>query len=226
MLLSGRIVPLALLPDWAERLSWLLPFRWTFGFPITALVGPIDSAELIGGLGMQLLWIVIFGARRPRLLAGERAALRGGRRMRAPGPLAGGRLALLFLRVSVMNDLQYRANFAIQLFQSLLALGTGLAVLALIFDQTNELGGWSQTQLIAVMGIFTIMGGVIRSLIEPNMQRLMEDVRKGTLDYVLTKPEDPQLLVSVRDIRMWQGVEVLTGAIVLVYAVVPDSPSP
>jgi ABC-2 type transport system permease protein len=60
MLLSGRIVPLALLPDWAERLSWLLPFRWTFGFPITALVGPIDSAELIGGLGMQLLWIVIF----------------------------------------------------------------------------------------------------------------------------------------------------------------------
>ena len=82
--------------------------------------------------------------------------------MTAPRPLAGGRLALLFLRVSVMNDLQYRANFAIQLFQSLLALGTGLAVLALIFDQTNELGGWSQTQLIAVMGIFTIMGGLIR----------------------------------------------------------------
>jgi ABC-2 type transport system permease protein len=60
MLLSGRIVPLALLPDWAERLSWLLPFRWTFGFPITALVGPIDGAELVGGLGMQLLWIVTF----------------------------------------------------------------------------------------------------------------------------------------------------------------------
>jgi ABC-2 type transport system permease protein len=145
--------------------------------------------------------------------------------VKAPSPLAGARLALLFLRVSVMNDLQYRANFAIQLFQSLLALGTGLAVLALIFDQTDELGGWSQTQLIAVMGIFTIMGGLIRSLIEPNMQRLMEDVRKGTLDYVLTKPEDPQLLVSVRDIRLWQGVEVLTGAVVLVYAVARDPDS-
>jgi ABC-2 type transport system permease protein len=75
------------------------------------------------------------------------------------------------------------------------------------------------------MGIFTIMGGLIRSLIEPNMQRLMEDVRKGTLDYVLTKPEDPQLLVSVRDIRMWQGVEVLTGAVVLAYAVARDPAS-
>lgn len=142
--------------------------------------------------------------------------------MRASTPLAGGRLALLFLRVSVMNDLQYRANFVFQLFQSLLAVGTGLAVLALIFDQTNELGGWTATQLIAVMGIFTIMGGLIRSVIEPNMQRLMTDVQKGTLDHVLTKPEDPQLLVSVRDIRIWNGVDVLTGLGVLGYAVARD----
>jgi viologen exporter family transport system permease protein len=142
--------------------------------------------------------------------------------MRRPAPVAGARLALLFLRVSVMNDLQYRVNFVIQLFQSLLALGTGLAVLALIFNQTNELGGWSETQLIAVMGIFTLMGGVIRSVIEPNMQRLMEDVRQGTLDYVLTKPEDSQLLASVRQVRLWQGVDILTGAVVLGFAVVRE----
>jgi ABC-2 type transport system permease protein len=60
MLLSGRIVPIALLPGWAQALSWLLPFRWTFGFPITALVGPIDGPELLAGLGMQLAWIVVF----------------------------------------------------------------------------------------------------------------------------------------------------------------------
>jgi viologen exporter family transport system permease protein len=60
MLLSGRIVPLALLPGWAQAISWLLPFRWTFGFPITALVGPIDGQELLVGLGMQLAWIIVF----------------------------------------------------------------------------------------------------------------------------------------------------------------------
>jgi ABC-2 type transport system permease protein len=60
MLLSGRIVPLALLPGWAQALSWLLPFRWTFGFPITALVGPISNAGLAVGLAMQLFWIVVF----------------------------------------------------------------------------------------------------------------------------------------------------------------------
>jgi ABC-2 type transport system permease protein len=134
-------------------------------------------------------------------------------------PVAGARLAVLFLRVNVMNDLQYRANFFVQLFQSLLALGTGLAVLALVFNQTSTLAGWSHQQLIAVMGIFTIMGGLIRSVIEPNMQQLMEDIRQGTLDYALTKPEDAQLLISVRQVRVWQGVDLLVGFVVLGIAV-------
>jgi viologen exporter family transport system permease protein len=139
--------------------------------------------------------------------------------VRRPHPIAGARLGLLFLRVSVLNEVQYRINFVIHLFQSALALATGFAVLALIFNQTNELGGWSHEQLIAVMGIFTLVGGVIQAAIEPNMQLLMEDIRKGTFDYVLTKPEDSQLLASVRQVRLWPGVDILTGAVVLVYAV-------
>ena len=47
----------------------------------------------------------------------------------------------------------------------------------------------------------------------------MTDVRQGTLDFVLTKPEDAQVMVSVREIRIWQAVDVVVGAIVLVVAV-------
>ena len=59
LLLSGRLVPMALLPEWAQRVAWFLPFQWTFGFPIEALVGQLSPSELIRGLGMQLLWIAI-----------------------------------------------------------------------------------------------------------------------------------------------------------------------
>jgi ABC-2 type transport system permease protein len=58
LLLSGRLVPMSLLPAWARDLAWLLPFQWTFGFPIEALVGQLTPGQLLGGLGMQLLWIV------------------------------------------------------------------------------------------------------------------------------------------------------------------------
>jgi ABC-2 type transport system permease protein len=59
LLLSGRLVPLTLMPDWAQRLADFLPFKWTFGFPIEALVGRLPESELIGGLAMQALWIAI-----------------------------------------------------------------------------------------------------------------------------------------------------------------------
>jgi ABC-2 type transport system permease protein len=59
LLLSGRLVPLSLMPEWAQVLAWLLPFRWTFYFPIEALVGDLSDAQLLGGLGMQLLWTLV-----------------------------------------------------------------------------------------------------------------------------------------------------------------------
>jgi ABC-2 type transport system permease protein len=57
LLLSGRLVPMQIMPDWVQAIAWLLPFQWTFGFPITALVGPITTTELFVGLAMQALWI-------------------------------------------------------------------------------------------------------------------------------------------------------------------------
>ena len=59
LLLSGRLVPLSLMPDWAQNLANTLPFKWTFGFPIEALVGRLPESQLIGGLAMQAIWIAI-----------------------------------------------------------------------------------------------------------------------------------------------------------------------
>jgi len=59
LLLSGRLVPLSLMPGWVQRLADVLPFRWTFGFPIEALVGNLSTAQLLGGLVMQLFWILV-----------------------------------------------------------------------------------------------------------------------------------------------------------------------
>ena len=62
LLLSGRLVPLPLMPDWAQRVADLLPFKWSFYFPIDALVGDLSTRELLGGLVMQLFWILVLTA--------------------------------------------------------------------------------------------------------------------------------------------------------------------
>jgi ABC-2 type transport system permease protein len=125
------------------------------------------------------------------------------------------RVSWLFLKVGVMNELQYRVNFFLQLLQSLIQVGTALVMLSLVYSHTTSLNGWSQSELLSLVGVQVLLGGFIHAFIQPNMQRLMEDVQEGTLDYALTKPEDAQVLVSVRMVRIWQVIEIVSGVILL-----------
>jgi ABC-2 type transport system permease protein len=129
------------------------------------------------------------------------------------------RLMWLYFRVGAMNQLQYRVNFFVQLLQSMVGLSTGLIGLWLVFHRTASLDGWLPYELLALMGVHILMGGVITAGIQPNMDRLMQEIQDGTFDFALTKPEDAQLLVSVREVHIWDAVDVLTGLVVLLYAV-------
>jgi ABC-2 type transport system permease protein len=125
-----------------------------------------------------------------------------------------------FLRVAVLHELQYRVNFYLQLVQSLVAAGTALAVLALVFRYTPELAGWSRDQLLVVLGVHVLLGGVIQTAVQPNMTRLLGDIRQGTLDFALTKPLDAQWLISTRELQVWHLADVLVGAVLVVAGVV------
>jgi ABC-2 type transport system permease protein len=59
LILSGRLVPMSLMPEWVQRLAGYFPFQWTFYYPIEALVGNLTTQELFGGLGMQLFWVAM-----------------------------------------------------------------------------------------------------------------------------------------------------------------------
>ena len=62
LLFSGRLLPLQLMPHWTQTLADWLPFKWTFYFPIEALVGHMSNLALLRGLGFQALWCLICGA--------------------------------------------------------------------------------------------------------------------------------------------------------------------
>ena len=130
------------------------------------------------------------------------------------------RVLWVHLRVAVMNEFQYRANFFVQLLQSVVLVGTGLVALSVIFDHTTDLNGWTRPQLLVVMGVYTIVGGLLGFAIAPNMDRVLGDVHRGTFDYVLTKPVDSQLFASVREFRLWRLTDVGVGLGVVVWGLV------
>ena len=123
-----------------------------------------------------------------------------------------------FFRVGILNELAYRINFYIQLFQSFISLGTALAGLAVVFSHTQTLGGWQANEILVLLGIYLLVGGLIQMVIQPGMETLMAGVRQGTLDFTLTKPEDAQLLVSIGEIRIWKFTDILLGIGVILFA--------
>lgn len=135
-------------------------------------------------------------------------------------PARAPRLAWSFFRIGAMNELQYRSNFFIQLLQSVLEVGAGLVGLAVVFGRTTSLSGWTRPELLVVMGVFTMVGGITNTFVVPNMHKLVEDIQRGTLDFALTKPADAQILVSVRQVSIWQSVDIFAGLIVLIVALI------
>lgn len=101
-----------------------------------------------------------------------------------------------------MNELAYRVNFITQFFQAFLSLGLALGGLAVVFNQTDTLAGWRPAELTALVGIYMLVGGLINLVIQPSMQRFMEDIRMGT-------PEKDWLVAPGNDLSTstisWSG---------------------
>lgn len=125
------------------------------------------------------------------------------------------RVAWTFFKIGLLNEFAYRANFYLQFVQSGVAVAAAVGGLLVVFGHTDTLGGWGPNEVLAVLGVYLLMAAAMGGVIEPSMEKLMQDVRQGTLDYTLTKPGEAQFLVSVAEIRVWRLVDVALGLAVL-----------
>jgi ABC-2 type transport system permease protein len=71
--LSGMIIPVPLMPEWLQSITYVLPFRWAADFPFRVYSGHIPASEAVLGMGVQLLWLGVLVGVGYRLL---RRALR------------------------------------------------------------------------------------------------------------------------------------------------------
>ena len=60
MLLSGYLIPLELFPPWARAIAYVLPFRYSQGFPVELLIGMIPAAQI--GRDLLVQWVYVLGS--------------------------------------------------------------------------------------------------------------------------------------------------------------------
>jgi ABC-2 type transport system permease protein len=124
----------------------------------------------------------------------------------------------VFTRLAILKEVQYRANFVMQVLESGLEMSASLAGLAVVFEHTDALGGWRPPELVALLGVYTLVKGLANMVVQPSLGQFMSDVRRGSFDFTLIRPESAQFLVSVQRLQIWELVNVVLGVGLLALA--------
>jgi ABC-2 type transport system permease protein len=129
------------------------------------------------------------------------------------------RLLREFARACIVEEFEYRSHLLSNLLSAVFGLGMAILTIQLFFHNTSSIGGWNIDQVLALLGIFNALQGLIAFFLQPNMARLVGHIREGTLDYVLLKPVDSQFYVSFRHLVFWRLADVALGLGLTVFAV-------
>ena len=129
------------------------------------------------------------------------------------------RLLVVFFKTSLQTDMEYRVDFFTRILASLLGLLTTLGGLSVVFTYTSNIHGWKLADMVVLLSIYYLMDGIIEMFIGPNMRQIMEQVRQGTLDFVLLKPISAQFLATTRQINIWRMANVLIGIGLSIFSV-------
>lgn len=124
-----------------------------------------------------------------------------------------------FVRSELQYEMAYRLNLAIEILEVVVVIGTSVGAVLVIYGYADALNGWTLPRMLALLGVYYIVQGASELVVNPSMEKLIEHVRLGTLDFTLLKPASSQFLVSVRHVRVAQLSQLLLGFVVLGLAV-------
>ncbi len=131
------------------------------------------------------------------------------------------------MRVAMMTALQYRASFIGEAIVALFWLTWTVAPLFVLFQFDEGFSGWSRDEALLVVAFFITLSGLLDAFIEPNLTAVVEHVREGTFDFLLLKPIDAQLLVSVHRTAPAKLPHVFVGLAIAAWGAngLPEPPS-
>ena len=119
------------------------------------------------------------------------------------------KLMRIFTANSLQLELEYRGNFVLNIFNSLITTATGLLVLYAMFANADSVGGWSFGEALTLYGVFMVLEALIDIFMYPNLNKLPEYVRTGNMDFFLLKPISAQFMVSARFLSVWMVPQLL-----------------
>jgi len=128
-------------------------------------------------------------------------------------------LYLLFLKFSVMSQMEYRWNFIGNMSMETGYLFVKLSYVVVVYRSGVSVKGLSPDEILLFIGTFVMLTGAYAGLFMINYFGLRTKIKDGDLDLLITKPVSLQFMATLRqaDLTLF-SVDVIAGVIMIAIA--------
>lgn len=123
---------------------------------------------------------------------------------------------LQLTKASILNQLEYRMDFAVRMINGLLRLLVMVLLIEVLFAQTNEIAGWNKAEMTLLIGMYRFVSLLWRAVIFDNLESLAATIADGQLDRYLLKPVNTRLFLSVEYFNFDKVINSLSGLILVI----------
>jgi ABC-2 type transport system permease protein len=128
------------------------------------------------------------------------------------------KLTIAFISISAKRYMESRWNTFNNIIASILSLVVTIIFVNSIFRFTGDLNGWTQGEVLLVLGGWKMMMSIFYTTFQRSINFLPIYVRDGELDHMLTKPINTRFLISFRLNKPFEIISVISGIALFSYA--------
>lgn len=107
-----------------------------------------------------------------------------------------------FFRASFVADLEFRFNFFVLICAEFVWYSTQLILYEVLYRHTPNLAGWNLHQIRVFVFLTLFIDSIYMILWDPNFVKFADDLRKGNLDLLLTKPVNEIFMLTSQKISI------------------------
>jgi ABC-2 type transport system permease protein len=108
------------------------------------------------------------------------------------------RVYLALVRMNVMSQMEYRANFVTGILMELGYLVVKILYVVVAFSSGRSIAGFTPDEMLVFVGTFVTATGLYAGLYMMNFYQLSALVRDGSFDTLMTKPVSLQFMATLR----------------------------